>query len=212
MENCNDDETCSHLITDHFHYWEDRGATYHNRYDSYELFRGQKGDRWVPVVAPDWTALTADYHPRQRGTARRSYNRHNILNRTRIKAETDLPSVRRFDVGLDFLDAKAAADNWMLQIETFLPHEPFTHPDRFRDGPPCDRIGAADEEDAAELRESHRALVRMRDAQLDRLLDRFDRDDLWRDTALIVTTDHGFLLGEHDFRAKSRMTMRSELA
>ena len=49
-------DTYSHLITDHFHYWEDGGATYHNRYDSYELFRGQEGDRWVPVVAPDWPA------------------------------------------------------------------------------------------------------------------------------------------------------------
>ena len=34
----------SHLITDHFHYWEDGGATYHNRYDSYEFVRGQEGD------------------------------------------------------------------------------------------------------------------------------------------------------------------------
>ena len=34
----------SHLITDHFHYWEDGGATYHNRYDSYEFVRGQEGE------------------------------------------------------------------------------------------------------------------------------------------------------------------------
>ncbi len=39
----------SHLITDHFHYWEDGGATYHNRYDSYELCAARKaiaGRRW----------------------------------------------------------------------------------------------------------------------------------------------------------------------
>ena len=34
----------SHLVTDHYHYWEDGGATYHNRYDSYEFVRGQEGD------------------------------------------------------------------------------------------------------------------------------------------------------------------------
>lgn len=36
----------SHLITDHQHYWEDGGATYHNRYSSYEFVRGQEGDLW----------------------------------------------------------------------------------------------------------------------------------------------------------------------
>ena len=35
----------SHLCTDHSHYWEDGGATYHNRYDTWEGFRGQEGDR-----------------------------------------------------------------------------------------------------------------------------------------------------------------------
>ena len=29
----------THLITDHSHYWEDGGATYHNRYSSWEGFR-----------------------------------------------------------------------------------------------------------------------------------------------------------------------------
>ena len=32
----------SHLITDHAHYWEDGGATYHNRYNSFEFVRGQE--------------------------------------------------------------------------------------------------------------------------------------------------------------------------
>lgn len=32
----------THLVTDHQHYWEDGGATYHNRYSSYEFCRGQE--------------------------------------------------------------------------------------------------------------------------------------------------------------------------
>lgn len=31
----------THLVTDHYHYFEDGGATYHTRYRSYEAFRGQ---------------------------------------------------------------------------------------------------------------------------------------------------------------------------
>ena len=37
----------THLITDHCHYWEDGGATYHNRFTTYELVRGQEGDPWI---------------------------------------------------------------------------------------------------------------------------------------------------------------------
>src|SRR5438067_4263439 len=40
----------SHLASDHYHYWEDGGATYHSRYSSWEFFRGQEGDPWKGVV------------------------------------------------------------------------------------------------------------------------------------------------------------------
>jgi arylsulfatase A-like enzyme len=43
------------------------------------------------------------------------------------------------------------------------------------------------------------------------LLDYFDKHDLWKDTALVLTTDHGFLLGEHDFWAKNRMNLYEEI-
>ena len=34
----------THLVSDHYHYWEDGGATYHNRYGTWEGVRGQEGD------------------------------------------------------------------------------------------------------------------------------------------------------------------------
>ena len=36
----------SHKVTDHHHYWEDGGATYHQRYTTFDLVRGQEGDKW----------------------------------------------------------------------------------------------------------------------------------------------------------------------
>ena len=36
--------------------------------------------------------------------------------------------------------------------------------------------------------------------------------NLWDNTALILTTDHGFMLGEHDWWAKNRMPMYNEIA
>ncbi len=67
-------------------------------------------------------------------------------------------------------------------------------------------------EEAEELRANYYAVVALCDELLGRLLDEFDAHDMWRDTALIVTTDHGFLLGEHDLWAKNRMNMYEEIA
>ena len=40
----------AHLVSDHYHYWEDGGATYHHRYSSWENVRGQEGDAWKGEV------------------------------------------------------------------------------------------------------------------------------------------------------------------
>jgi hypothetical protein len=44
------------------------------------------------------------------------------------------------------------------------------------------------------------------------LLDYFDRHELWKDTVLILSTDHGFLLGEHDMWGKLIMPFYNEIA
>ena len=213
----------SHLVTDHFHYWEDGGATYHNRYDSYEFVRGQEGDPWKAMVQPHWDRLREMYHARQFSTERRDYKSQNIINREFIREEKDFPSVQCFAHGFEFLERNRNADDWLLQIETFDPHEPFHAPARFKkafqtgwQGPIRDwpRYGRVDElpDECEELRANYYSVVALCDFLLGQLLDYFDAHDLWKDTALVVTTDHGFLLGEHDFWAKNRMNLYQEIA
>ncbi|GAB5377094.1 MAG: sulfatase-like hydrolase/transferase [Acuticoccus sp.] len=213
----------THLVTDHFHYFEDGGATYHNRYDSYDFIRGQEGDRWNGVVRPNWERLRTKTHPSQFSDKRRNYQAQNAINREFIHEEDDFPSVKVFRSGMDFIERNREADDWLVQIETFDPHEPFHAPSAYKapfktgyDGPVIDwpRYGRVDDlpEEADELRANYYATVSLCDALLGRLLDQFDRLNMWEDTALIVTTDHGFLLGEHDFWAKNRMTLYEEIA
>jgi arylsulfatase A-like enzyme len=213
----------SHLITDHYHYWEDGGATYHSRYDTYEFIRGQERDPWKAMVQPHWERLRELYHERQYSEERRSLYYHHIINREFIRDEKDFPSVQCFAAGFEFLDRNRDADGWLLQIETFDPHEPFYAPARFREqfptgwnGPIRDwpRYGRVDElpEECAALRANYYAVVALCDHLLGQLLDYFDRHDLWRDTCLVLTTDHGFLLGEHDFWAKNRMNLYEEIS
>ncbi|MFF8615607.1 sulfatase [Streptomyces sp. NPDC015350] len=197
----------THLATDHQHYWEDGGATYHNRYRTYEFFRGQEGDPWKGQVTdpeiPD--ALRA-----RRGAAWRQ----DWVNRQYLTDEADHPQTRTFDAGLDFLRTNHNADNWFLQIETFDPHEPFFTYDRHKqhyphpyDGPHFDwpdykQVTETDDQ-IEHVRNEYAALLSMCDQSLGRVLDAMDELALWDDTLLMVCTDHGLLLGEHGWWGKN---------
>ncbi|MGB2294779.1 MAG: sulfatase [Candidatus Puniceispirillum sp.] len=209
--------TYAHLITDHHHYFADGGATYHQRYSSWELVRGQAIDRWKADVAPDLDKFKAKYHPVQ-------HHRINyMINREHIQEEEDYCSPKLFKLANEFLTTNHEADNWFLQLECFDPHEPFHAPMRFRDlyetsydgpildWPIYDRVTETPEE-ISELRANYAALVTMTDEYFGTLLDFFDKHDMWADTALVLTTDHGFLLGEHDWWAKNRMPVYDEIA
>lgn len=211
----------SHLVTDHYHYFENGGATYHTAFDSWDFIRGQEADPWVPCIAPPHDAIAAQYHSEQVETDASGYRLQAAMNRTRIHETPDFPTVKTFDAGLAFLDAHAQHDDWFLQIEVFDPHEPFHAPPAFRAGFPIMGEKVRDwpryrrdepGDDTADLVASQSALVAMCDAQLGRLLDALDAGDMWRDTALIVTTDHGFMLGEHGWWGKNRMPFYSEIA
>ena len=211
------------MISDHFHYWGDGGATYHNRYDTYDFIRGQEGDPWKAMVDPPWKRFKEMYHSVQYSEQRRNKLSRNIINREHIKQYEDFPSVRCFDAGLEFLNTNQKADNWLLHLETFDPHEPFHAPEEFRkkfstnykgptlDWPPYARVTETFDE-CEELRANYAAIIALCDHELGRLLDHFDAYDLWKDTALVVTTDHGFLLGEHDWWAKNIMPCYNEVA
>ena len=68
------------------------------------------------------------------------------------------------------------------------------------------------EEVVRHVRHKYAALVSMCDKYLGKVLDFMDNHDMWKDTALIVTTDHGYLLGEHQWWAKSIMPLYNEIA
>ena len=213
----------SHLITDHLHYFEDGGATYHTRYTSWEYLRGQQGDPWIGRVAdppmPEMLLPIPEGAPRWFKTIRRQ----DWVNRAYMPEEAQQPQPQTFARGLEFMRANHAEDNWFLHIETFDPHEPFFSPQRFKelyphaydgphiDWPPYRRVEETPEQ-VAHVRYEYAALLSMCDAYLGQVLDLMDELNLWEDTMLIVNTDHGFLLGEHDWWAKVVQPFYQEVA
>ena len=208
----------THLCSDHSHYWEDGGATYHNRYSTWEGFRGQEGDRWKGVVGDVRTEENLINFEGYRG----KLFRQDTVNRTYMSEERLHPQTLTIDAGLEFIDTNADADDWMLQIECFDPHEPFFSYEKYKklyphvyDGPRFDWPDYApvtqSPEEIEHVRYEYAALLSMCDASLGRVLNAFDAKNLWKDTMLIVCTDHGYMLGEHGFWAKNYMPTYEEV-
>ncbi|MFJ9522305.1 sulfatase [Kitasatospora sp. NPDC101801] len=205
----------THLVSDHPHYWEDGGATYHGRYNTWEFFRGQEGDPWKGQVADP--EIPADLKK-----LRFEAYRQDWVNRPYLTTEDKHPQTLTFDAGLEFLRTNRDADNWFVQIETFDPHEPFFSHQRYKDlyphdydGPHFDwpdykRVVETDEQ-VEHARYEYAALLSMCDHSLGRVLDFMDEENLWDDTLLIVNTDHGLLLGEKGWWGKVVQPWYNEL-
>ena len=71
--------------------------------------------------------------------------------------------------------------------------------------------GWIDERTARQIRANYGAKLTFIDHQLGRLLDELDRQDRWHDTAVVVCTDHGHYLGEHDIFGKPNTPVWSTL-
>ena len=216
----------SHLVTDHQHYWEDGGATYHNRYNSYELVRGQEGDLWKGHVEPKIEVPPNTRAANDPNAVDRDWVQ-DWINRSYMPQPEDQPQAQTFGLGMEFIRDNRDADNWFLQIETFDPHEPFfshqefknLYPKIFDEAPPelpSDWPSYKPVTESPEyvqfMRYQYTALLSMCDRYLGRVLDLMDELRMWDDTMLIVCTDHGFLLGEHDWWAKNRQPWYQELA
>ncbi|ANN66612.1 sulfatase [Bordetella bronchialis] len=214
----------THLITDHYHYFEDGGAGFHGRYSSWEFIRGQEKDKWRPALNPNTAAYAERYHERMQDfsddiNSKLPY----FVNREYLESRGDFPMAQCFDSANEFLQAHHAQDAWLLHLECFDPHEPFFAPEQFlRDFPEAlggkvfdwPAYGRVDIDPALlkTLRANYHALVQACDHYLGTLLDTFDRLDMWKDTWLVMSTDHGLLLGEKEYLGKNRPPFFNEVA
>ncbi len=216
VEEMNKNGIYTHMVTDHFHYWEDGGNSYMQRFKSFEMIRGQQGDPWIGQ-------LTEPVIPEN--DSKRIHNprwRQDWVNRQHLDEEKKMPQYLTMEKGLEFIRDAHDRDQWFLQIECFDPHEPFFAQPAYKELYPHEYGGKhydwpdygrmEDQERIEHIRYEYAALLSMCDAYLGRLLDTMDEYDLWKDTMLIVNTDHGFLLGEHGYIGKNIMPLYQEIA
>ena len=113
-------------------------------------------------------------------------------------------------------------------MDEFDPHEPFDTPDDYVklydpdwDGPPliwppygrdCVKRGVITEREGRQIRARYLAKLTMIDAWFGKVLDALDAANLWDDTLVLVTTDHGHYLGEKDIWGKPGVPLYQTIA
>lgn len=201
----------SHIITDHYHYFEIGGENYCQMFSQWDLVRGQE---WDPCIFP-----SGNYDLNHLGKMHPQYARNRELF---YRTEENYPSAITIDKAARWLEENHDRDDFLLWVEPFDPHEPFEVPQKYLDMVNDDYEGPLylwpeyekTDGDAARLqhiRKRYAALLLMTDAHLGNILDVMDKYNMWSDTAFFYTTDHGYMLGEHDFLAKNYMPAYNEV-
>jgi arylsulfatase A-like enzyme len=199
----------SMLVTDHPHLFEVGGENYHTDFTAWEYARGHESDPWKTRPDLSWTGAPLF------GRGQINYDN----SRGYFRDESDFPGPRTMAAAANWIDQNARYhDRFLLFIDEFDPHEPFDTPEPYArmyddtwEGPhliwppyhtAAIREGVLTERQGHQVRASYGGKLTMIDHWFGRLLDSLDRNDLWKDTAVIVVTDHGHYLGEKDIWGK----------
>ncbi|WP_163537978.1 sulfatase [Gracilibacillus sp. YIM 98692] len=203
----------SHIVTDHYHYFSTGGENYCQSFHTWDFHRGQEGDPWVskvqsPDLPDEFLGRALDQHEK---------------NQSKFLEEKDYPGPKTIQAACNWLKENESADDYFLMVEAFDPHEPFDCPDDYLDlyqdqyeGPRFNwpKYSKVNEPPEAmdHIQKRYAATLTMIDHWLGKLLDEMDRQNLWDDTLVLFTTDHGLLLGEHEWTGKNIMHVYNEIA
>jgi arylsulfatase A-like enzyme len=201
------------IVTDHYHYWEEAANGYMQSFKSAELVRGHEIDFWKSPISADESVpkWVDNIDVWRNGWGRRYYS--NVKD---FKIEEDFFPAKVMTGAVNWLNANAKRQPFFLQVESFDVHEPFHVPepyasmygdpaaaDKYTLWPPyqdvdklADFMSKTSDAELEFIRAQYSGKLTMVDRWFGELLNTFDQLNLWDDTAIIVTTDHGHDLGE----------------
>jgi arylsulfatase A-like enzyme len=198
------------MIADNPHLFE-MGFNYERGFDGFEWIRGQESDHWK--TSPKDVKLPKD------GSKIRGLDYIvpvYLRNTAWWQAEEDRFAPRLIQTACQWLEDNQDHDQFFLYIDLFDPHEPWDAPERYLD---MYDLGYQDEplfypqvgfwekflteDELNHIHALYMAETSMVDHWLGVLLDKVDELGLTEDTAVIFTSDHGYLFGEHGLTGKS---------
>lgn len=211
------------LITDHPHLFEVGGENYYTDFNAWDYLRGHEHDSWKTRADPSF--MGAPHHKPARLSAQElPYDR----SRTYFKDEADFPGPRTMASTAQWIEDNAGHhDRFFLFVDEFDPHEPFDAPEPWASmydpdwsdprivWPPyavgAVRDGLLTEREGQQLRANYGGKLSMIDHWFDKVMEKIDAKGLWEDTMVVLCTDHGHYLGEHDTWGKPGTPIRRTL-
>lgn len=208
---CKPKNIMSMMLTDTYHYFQEGSGNFHTDFEGWELLRGHERDGWktAPVENPSrvYKRLIEE-----KGDLGMRY----IRNTNNFREERDFFGPKIMSKAAEWLDDNHMLDKFFFCVDSFDVHEPFHVP------PPYDKMFDPDYEgdpviwswygDSSQypadvvnnIRAQYKGKIAMFDKWFGMFLDRMDRYNLWENTMVIVTTDHGVHLGEHGQLGKNQ--------
>ena len=208
----------SQLICDCPHLF---AAGFQRPFHAAQTTRGQEGD--MPFTRMNYEI--SDAMPREKTRLGHHFRDNTLVNLHRWtnrdwKGEEDRFPPRTASLAAKWLEENYKYEPFFLWIDFFDPHEPWDPPeymvrkyDPDYDGTPMihPNYGRASDYTQAELwnlRAHYCAEAELVDRWVGRVLQKIDDLDLWKNSIVVFTTDHGMSLGEHNRTGKSNINER----
>jgi arylsulfatase A-like enzyme len=205
----------SQLICDCPHLFNCR---FQHEFDAAFQHRGQEGDKPLlhlndpisTVMSPEKTRVRPTFQDHPLADVHRWTNRYPRYESETFPARTAGTAVR-------WLEENCQAGPFFLWVDFFDPHEPWDPPeylvrryDPDYDGPPMihPNYGPASAYTSGELENMwahYAAESELVDRWIGRILQKVDDLQLWEETILAITSDHGTSVGEHGRTGKSNI-------
>ena len=207
---CRQADAVTEMVTDHYHYWENGAHGYMESFRGCEMIRGPECDYWKTQIQPDKPDWVNGIDRHRPGAGSGYYQ-----NVAHFKSEEDFFSPTVFRKAAEWLEANHNHDKFMLWIESFDPHEPFHVPDPYRSmytddlnpdytcWPPYQNeqqrlkfLRNTSQGELDYIRAQYQGNLTMVDHSLAQVWSVMDKHNLWDNTMVILTTDHGHELAE----------------
>jgi arylsulfatase A-like enzyme len=186
---------------------------------------GQRGYRRSRTSVPRRAALHRLPPGPLRTESRVNSIQQYLANNGRGRNEEELCASRVFRAAAKLLPLAKRQDPFLMVIDSFDPHEPWIPPRRYMDmyGDPDYRgyeiadVGYTrasrylSDRHLGRLRTTYKASVTLTDRWLGYFFDRLSDLGLDDSTAVMLVSDHGLFLGEHDWTGKGPSLLHPEL-
>ena len=188
----------------------------------YDWIRGQERDRYRPTMNVSQEQVEKMVVP---GNSKSMVDkvRQYLANTANRQTEQDWFAPQMFSMASEFLETSGRGQPFFLVVDNYDPHEPWDPPQeyisRYDDGydgpdptvPEYSDAGWITERQLERMRNLYAAEMTMVDRWLGRFLDKMDELNLFENTLLLLLSDHGVALGEHNATGKPFWALWPEL-